>query len=205
MKKTKKIAALMLAAVMLVSATVAVTVAYLTSTTDVVNNTFTVGKVVITLDETKVDEYGENWVTEEEVSGETVVTPVQDKKDADRTMGNEYKLVPGHNYKKDPTIHVDEESENCWIFAEITVNVPEGVIADCSVNEGWTLVDENVYAWKEIVSAEDDIEVFDDFTVAGDANVEQVTKDHAITIKGYAVQADNFATAQIAWNATFGA
>ena len=32
-----------------------------------------------------------------------------------------------------------------------------------------------------------------------------LTENHAITIKGYAVQSDNFASAQAAWDATFGA
>lgn len=45
-------------AVLLVAASVMGTLAYLTST-DTVKNTFTVGKVAITLDEAEVTEYGE--------------------------------------------------------------------------------------------------------------------------------------------------
>ena len=48
MKRTKQILSLALCAILLVSATVATTVAYLTSQ-DAVTNTFTVGKVAITL------------------------------------------------------------------------------------------------------------------------------------------------------------
>ena len=54
MKKTKKALLLSLCAVMLVTASVLGTMAYLTSTDEVVN-TFTVGNVAITLDETDVD------------------------------------------------------------------------------------------------------------------------------------------------------
>ena len=43
-------------AVLLVSLSVGATLAYLTSTTQTVKNTFTVGKVNITLDEVKVNE-----------------------------------------------------------------------------------------------------------------------------------------------------
>ncbi|MBQ2690781.1 MAG: hypothetical protein IJF53_01345 [Clostridia bacterium] len=87
MKNTKKALLMTLCAVMLVAASVMGTMAYLTSTTGVVTNTFTVGKVGITLDEAKVTEYG--------------------VKDGDtRVMANTYKLVPGHTYVKDPTVHV---------------------------------------------------------------------------------------------------
>ena len=58
MKKATKVLALMLCAVLLVTATVAGTLAYLTSS-DTVENTFTVGSVTITLDEACVNEYGE--------------------------------------------------------------------------------------------------------------------------------------------------
>ena len=87
-------------AVILVMATVCATVAYLQSTS-AVTNTFTAGQVTITIDEAKVDEYG---VAE---AG------------AERVVANTYKLIPGHSYTKDPTIHVDENSEKCWLFVKV--------------------------------------------------------------------------------------
>ncbi|MBQ3062404.1 MAG: hypothetical protein IJD03_01960, partial [Clostridia bacterium] len=97
MKNTKKALLMTLCAVMLVAASVMGTMAYLTSTTGVVTNTFTVGKVGITLDEAKVTEYG--------------------VKDGDtRVMANTYKLVPGHTYVKDPTVHVAADSEESYLF-----------------------------------------------------------------------------------------
>ena len=63
MKKAKKVLVLLLCAVLLISASVAGTLAFLTSKATV-TNTFTVGKVNLGedgkagLDETKVDEYG---------------------------------------------------------------------------------------------------------------------------------------------------
>ena len=62
MKKQKKVLALVLCAVMLVASSVLATMAYLTAQTDVVKNTFTVGNVVIDLDEAKVDVYGDGSV-----------------------------------------------------------------------------------------------------------------------------------------------
>ena len=57
MKKTSKALLLTICAVLLVAASVMGTMAYLTST-DKVQNTFTVGKVAIKLDEAKVDANG---------------------------------------------------------------------------------------------------------------------------------------------------
>ena len=92
MKKTRKILLMAACAVLLVCISVGATVAYLTST-DSVTNTFTVGKVAITLDEAQVTEYGVA------VEG------------ADRVKTNTYKLIPGHEYKKDPTVHFAAGSE----------------------------------------------------------------------------------------------
>ena len=100
MKKAKKIVALVLCAALLMAGTVAATLAYLKST-DTVVNTFTIGSVTITLDETDVDAYGVK-------DGET------------RVKANTYKLIPGHTYVKDPTIHVKGGSEACYLFVEVT-------------------------------------------------------------------------------------
>lgn len=100
MKKKTKALMLVLCAVLLVTASVLGTMAYLTSTDQVVN-TFTVGKVAITLDEAKVDSDGK---------------PVAD---AARVKENAYHLLPGHGYTKDPTVHVQANSEDSFIFVKV--------------------------------------------------------------------------------------
>lgn len=113
MKKT--IAIIML--VVLVSAvSVLGTLAYLTAS-DSVTNTFTVGKVAITLDEARVNEAGQP-VKQNKETGDWEVC---DLKDAPRIDQNNYKLLPGHTYVKDPTIHVDGSSEDCYIRATVTI------------------------------------------------------------------------------------
>lgn len=102
MKTAKKAMLMTLCAIILVVATVFGTMAYLTAS-DEVNNTFTVGNVKITLDEAKVDTNG---------------SPVEG---AARVKENSYKLLPGHTYTKDPTIHVDAASEDCFIRAKVTL------------------------------------------------------------------------------------
>lgn len=111
-RKIRKALATMLAALLLVVVSVGATVAYLTSR-DEVTNTFTVGKVVITLDEAKVNLAGK---------------PVDDNNkevelaNAPRVKANEYKLMPGHTYTKDPTVTVLEDSEPSWIYCGVKVS-----------------------------------------------------------------------------------
>lgn len=206
MKTRSKALLLTLCAVALVVATVFGTMAYLTST-DKVENTFTVGKVAITLDETKVDENG------------AAVTP------AERVDSNSYKLMPGHTYTKDPTVHVDADSENSWIFVKVengiaafeaATSAEEGgykTIADQIAANGWTALDgvAGVY-YKEYNKGENDADlvVFESFKMADNANEvsdwgnisAETTK---VTVTAYAVQKDGFDTAKAAWNATFAA
>ena len=113
MKTRSKALLLTLCAVLLVTASVLGTMAYLTST-DKVENTFTVGNVKITLDEAKVDTNGE------------AVTP------AERVKGNEYKLMPGHTYTKDPTVTVKAVSESSYVRMKVTFNDAADLIALCT-------------------------------------------------------------------------
>ena len=113
MKTRSKALLLTLCAVLLVAASVMGTMAYLTST-DKVENTFTVGNVKITLDEAKVNTDG---------------TPVEG---ADCVKANEYKLMPGHTYTKDPTVTVIKGSESSYIRMKVTFNNAAQIIAMCT-------------------------------------------------------------------------
>lgn len=113
MMKTKSKALLMtLCAVLLVAASVLGTMAYLTST-DEVENTFTVGNVKITLDEAKVNADGT-------VNGN------------ERVKGNEYKLMPGHTYVKDPTVTVKAPSVDSYVRMKVTFNNADAIIGFCT-------------------------------------------------------------------------
>ena len=182
----------MLCAVVLVVSSVLGTVAYLTDT-KTVENTFTVGKVKITMDEAPVDEYG------------AAIT-------GDRRATNEYKLIPGHKYIKDPTIHVTEKSEDCWVFAKIESGLADGVITTNISNEKWKPVagTTNVYYYNEKIESAatvTDIVVFTEFTVDGAIDNDELDDNDGktVAVTGYAVQADGFATAEAAWVATYGA
>lgn len=96
MKKTKQIIALLLCLVMVVAGSVFATVAYLTAK-DTVQNTFTVGKIEIALDEAQVGEDGK--AVDPEV----------------RVKENKYHLIPGSTYDKDPTVTVKAGSEEAYV------------------------------------------------------------------------------------------
>lgn len=192
MKTARKVLVLALCAVLLVSATIMGTMAYLTSS-DVVTNTFTVGSVRITLDEAPVDVYG---------------TVVQ----GNRVKANTYKLVPGHFYTKDPTIHVTQGSEECWLFVKIVDEIAAiedtTTVADQLTAKGWTCIDptNNIYAYNSKVDARttaQDVPVFDSFKITQNANVSSYT-GKTIVVTAYAIQADGFTTAQDAWTTAGG-
>ena len=186
----KKTLTVVIALVLVVVMSVAGTVAYLTSQ-DAVTNTFTVGKVEITLDEAKVNAYGDALTGEQ----------------AERVAANTYKLIPGHRYTKDPTIHVGADSENCWLFVKVenglsAIEDSSATIAAQLTENGWTLVDgtANIYAYENSVSANDNVPVFGSFKLAGTADVANYA-NAKIDVTAYAVQADSFDTAADAWTA----
>ena len=188
-KKITKALALTVCAVLLVCGSVLGTMAYLTSKATV-SNTFTVGNVEITLDELDTDVYG--------VAAEN----------ASRVESNEYKLIPGHTYTKEATVHVSKESEACYLFVKL-----DGVLANAEVT---TLLGDNwqtltghagVYYYTSVVSTSNqvqDIEVVKSFTVKTTVTSETIANiPVATSITAYAVQADGFNSAAAAWTATF--
>lgn len=201
MKKAKKVLLLALCAVLLVGATIAGTVAYLTSTTTEVKNTFTAGNVTITLDEAKVDEYGVEIAN------------------AGRVAANEYKLLPGHTYTKDPIIHIKGGSEVCYLFVKVTNELSAiesaAKIHDQILANGWVVVDagNGIYG-KEIpldarTVATDkylDVAVFGALNIADNANVSAYV-GKTVIVQACAIQADGFANMNAAWttglNSTF--
>lgn len=214
MKTTKKALVLALCAVLLVASTVFATMAYLTSTS-AVQNTFTVGNVEITLDEAKVDEYGAKI------------------ENADRVTANEYKLMPGHTYVKDPTVHVAADSEEAYIRMIVTISDFADVKAVLGADflpqnfvKGWDstkwistgVVTENTtdntatyeFRYYTTVSTVDagaiDLEpLFTHIVMPGDINNTNLAKleELQIDVVAHAIQADGF-TVETAW-ATFDA
>jgi archaellum component FlaF (FlaF/FlaG flagellin family) len=84
------------------TASVVATLAYLMGTDSAVN-TFTMGQVHISVDEAKVNADG---------------TPITG---SDRVKANEYHILPGMEYTKDPTVTVNGGSEDAYVRMILTV------------------------------------------------------------------------------------
>ncbi len=201
-----------LALVLVIAMSVAGTYAYLTSTDEVVN-TFTVGNVAIKLDEAKANPDGslyDNGVT--------------------RVKANSYKLLPGHEYNKDPMVTVLKGSESSYVKMTVTFSnasqldaifAPNGADMTSIFNgydsTNWVLKNVTkdtsantrtyVFWYKETVEAlNGDVALdalFDSITVPGNITNAQLAtiKDMTITVNAYAIQADGFNTPEAAWAA----
>lgn len=193
MKSKHKTLLLVLCVVALVAGTALGTFAYLTDT-EAVTNTFTVGQIGLSLDEAKVDEYGQ------------IVTG------AGRVHENTYKLVPGRTYTKDPTVHVDAGSEESYIFVKVENGIAaiEGgtTIAAQIAAKGWTALENgsNIYWKKWLTTDAKDLTVFESFTIAGETTNTEIAdyENKTVVVTAYAVQTAGFGTAADAWGATFG-
>lgn len=188
-KRMRRLTLLVCSAALLACAGIGASFAYLTNR-DAVTNSFTVGSVAITLDEAAVNPDG------------TLIA------DAERVQANAYHLIPGRSYTKDPTVHVGDASERCYLFVEIENGIAEieasgdGTIASQLAANGWTAVagEENVYAYGTVAQAGDDLLLFEGFTVDCDADVSDCAEE-TIEITAYAIQAEGFSDAATAWAA----
>ena len=207
MNKAKKFLILALCAVLLVAGSVMGTLAWLTSNATV-TNTFTVGKVAITMDELNVDGKDANG---------------NDNSSEERDAANKYKLVPGKILQKDPTITVSSDSEDCYLFVKIVNGLADvedstsaNKIADQLTANGWKALSgvANVYYYaggqntaivnsKGAVPAGAVTVVFSTFPISKTASETELNnyKDATIEIVAYAVQAEGFDTAAAAWAA----
>ena len=230
MKTKSKALLLTLCAVLLVTASVLGTMAFLTSTASV-ENTFTVGSVKITLDEAKVNGEGKPINANGQV--------VTDLAAAERVKANSYKLMPGHTYTKDPTIHVDAASEDCFIRAKVTLtnakewiaiatryadNKVENIIKGTNDDIWWVsqpAVDETAntvtYTFvykneshtdelgKRIWTSTDskDLVLFNEIAIPGGLTNDELAAvgSSKITVVAEAIQADGFETEAAAWAA----
>ena len=182
-KKFVKAALIASCALVLMFATIAGTIAYLTSKTETISNTFTSGKVKITL----ANEVGE---------GVDV---------------NAYKLLPGKKYDYKPVVTVVADSEDCYLFVKVVNNIADleksgdTTIANQLAANGWTPLSGNVYSHSIVTSsnANQKVNVFSNFTIsetADNKNFENIATK-TIEITAYAIQADGFDNATEAWAA----
>lgn len=177
----RKVAATILAIVLLIGCTIGGTLAWLSAESGTVTNTFSVGNITIEL-----------WEHE--------------LKDGELNMDNEvdknenYKIVPGATQDKDPFVRVKETSEKCYVYvcienqlgANVTYNIDEAVWTEIPVTD----TEKKLYRLGAIVdaSAADVTKtVFSQVTYSSD-----ITKDtigalngKKIILNAFAHQSDN--------------
>lgn len=114
----KKIVALCLCIALAVVAIGGATLAYFTDTTPAVKNTFTVGKVDIDLWENE-----DGTTNSNKVSGRTDI-----------------KVAPGSDIKKNPTVSVTADSEDCWLFVQMDITNWPAANVTYALAEGWSIL-----------------------------------------------------------------
>ena len=207
MKKFKSTLLIVVAMLLVAVISVTATIAYLKSQTDVVENTFTVGNVKITLDEADVDD---------------------SSPEKDRDIQNKYHLVPGREYVKDPTVHVAANSEDAYLFVKVVIADGFDALLDGDsithqmTANGWVALDGHagVYVYTGgqngdstdakgvTVKAGKDYKVFESFKLKSEIGTEAeddyellTNADDPIKIQAYAIQSEGFASAADAYAA----
>ena len=181
-----KIAALIAAIVLVIGCTAGGTVAWLVSKPAAIVNVFTVGNINATLTETA------------------------------KTETTEFKIVPGVDITKNPIATVKANSENCYLFVELTEeNWPTFTEKGSStrkvkyeIADGWTKLKDGVY-YREVTKSGTADQAFhvlknDQVTVSNTLtkeNVDAITGTPELTVAVYAVQKEGMGSAAEAWAA----
>ena len=197
---SSKLFVMMLALVLVFGCAVGGTIAWLTATSDTVTNTFTYCDINIKLFE---HEYNASTNTLDKTKEVTSV--------------NNYKIIPGVNLPKDPTVRVEAGSEACWLFVKVEQTgefVKDKVTYSVKIGDTeWKqLTDkdgkavEGVY-YREVgavtqdttfkVLTDDQVKVSDTLTKEDINKVTSATQ--VLKFTAYAVQKEAGATAADAW------
>lgn len=184
----KRTVALLMAAVLLFGAAVGGTFAWLQASTQTITNTFTAGKVAITLTETEPGE-GERYTI---------------------------KMVPGDPIAKNPTLTVLSGSEDCYLYVEVVKSAALDQYISYTMADGWTKLGETNIWYRSASNITSDqaysIIAGDTVTVNNSVTSEMMAavsrNEDPVQVKlsftGYAVQSDAGADAATAWANTFG-
>lgn len=203
----RKITAIALAVCILVVGVVGATMSYFTDT-DSKTNTFTFGKVDITL-------------TEDSVSTMTGTPRIYGKEDGNVTLkedgGYKYdKILPGQIYSKIPTVKVESDSLDAYVV--VTATVPAvydfdgmlGGVVSPSVAKVEHYVNaatgKNTYVFYYLqpVTAGNSVTPFNTVTVNPALTKDVMGQTFDVVVNAYAIQTDGFTKVEDAFNAAFG-
>ncbi len=197
----KRTIALIMALVLVFGAVIGGTIAYLTTSTDPVTNTFVAGDI-----------------------GDLTLTETKDEDSS--TAGNQFIVVPGKEIEKDPMVAYDADTPDVAVYVFIKVTAEGWAVASdnvsytfaigsvteglsCKVCEGWTFLekDGSDYIYYKTLAANTDMA--ETSLITGDkvtvsANVTKAELQAAIfkdlSFTAYAIQQESL-TAEQAWAA----
>lgn len=217
-----KVMLFVLALVLIISVSVAGTLAWLTAQSDTVTNTFTSAELFekpssdFTLWEHRVaDVDGDGKYEWAKTDGDD--TTATEQNDADKVTANSYDILPGVDIPKDPTVTVSNLEEYAYLFVKVSGTLPDGL--SYSIDDNWTALNgfNGVYVYSgspaedKVIKATDadkktftatilennKIVVADDYTGTAD----EIT----LNFIAYMVQANgNGTSAENAWANTYG-
>ncbi len=169
----KKSLITMLVALCLVGALgVGATLAYLSATSEVKTNTFTIGAVGISLSET----------ASVEGTNATVV------ENATKTGYDFTGIQPGDVLGKVPVVTVAADSKDCYVVVKVTGDALLTANIDTNL---WESKGNGIYAYKQKCTAGDELTVFTTVTVDSEITEKPENGFTPIVVKAAAVQADN--------------
>lgn len=199
-----RVLTLVLAFVLVMGASVAGTLAWLTAETDEVINTFTSAKLF----ETPKTEFTlwEHEASDTDKDGEYTLSTTVKATDGK----NDYNILPGVSIPKDPTVTIVNLLEDGYLFVKVKEDtLPEGL--SWEMDTGWTEVEDGVYAYNSVIKADTSLMNVNiiknkSITVARDyIPAEGVTEPYKLSFEAYMVQATgNGASAAEAWENAYG-
>lgn len=196
----KKVFATVIATALILCCAIGATFAWLSVKTSEVKNTFTVGNINISLWENKIADGGKEFASPE----------------ATVTANDGYVMVPGATLVKNPTVTVEANSEDCWVFIKVKKSSNFDTFMSYLVNSAWTQLDTAEDDGYEVYYLEHTSQTTDkDYSFIAGEKVTingTVTKDQLDAIQAspstqptlnftaYAIQKDSFSTATAAWD-----
>lgn len=190
----KKLTVAVVAIALALCCAVGGTLAWLVDKTETVTNTFTAGDVEISL-----------WEHTLNSDGKTISTTAKTEE------GNTgYKMIPGTELQKDPTVTVDKKSEKCYVFIKVTEENNVDTFLSYAIDTTvWTELEneENVYYRVVDDSTEDqDLNILTDKKVTVLSSVDKTalnalseTTQPKLSFTAYAIQFEGMDDAADAW------
>lgn len=121
--------------------------------------------------------------------------------DLTETTGETYKMIPGVDITKDPTVTVKTGSEASWVFVKIEKSADFDNFMTFAVADGWTELENGVYyrAVEAVVKDDVTFSVIKDNTVNVKKDVVFTAEQPTLTFTAYAIQQAGFDSVAAAW------